>query len=101
MDNKKAVKTKPVSAIQDNFISRFRQALPPGLGVAEELADLLGVSIDSAYRRIRGETGLTIDEIYQVAKKYPISIDDVFSNRGETVTFGYTKLTNSAENFES
>lgn len=87
--------------IQSSFIKRFKQVLPPGLGLAEEMADVLDVSIDSAYRRIRGETDLTIDEIYKITRKYAISMDDVFSNRSDTVTFAYTKLTDSAENFEA
>ncbi len=67
--------------------------------MAEELSDLLGISIDSAYRRIRGETELTIDEAYRITRKYPLSIDDVFGEGGDSVTFSYTPLTNSAEHF--
>lgn len=89
------------SPIQDHFINRMKQVLPPGVGLAEEMADLLDVSIDSAYRRIRGETELTLDEIYKITKKYAISVDEVFSNRSDTVTFAYTKLTDSAANFEA
>jgi hypothetical protein len=58
------------------------------------------VSTDSAYRRIRGETELTIEEVYKISKKYALSIDDVFSNQNDTVTFSYTKLTDSDHNFE-
>jgi hypothetical protein len=102
MTGKKLLKPeKTDNAIQNNFIHRFKQVLPPGVGLAEELADVLDVSIDSAYRRIRGETDLTIEEIYRITKKYAISVDDVFSNRSDTVTFAYTKLTDSAGNFES
>lgn len=86
---------------QQLFLQRFREALPPGTGTAEELADVLDVSIDSAYRRMRGETELTIEEIYRITRKYPISMDEVFGNQGGTVTFGYTKLTDSAGNFEA
>jgi len=101
MPTKKASKsTKEATEIQAHFISRFKQVLPPGMGLAEEMADVLDVSIDSAYRRIRGETELTIDEIYRITNKYAISIDEVFSNRGDTVTFAYTKLTDSVKNFE-
>lgn len=101
MPAKKTLKSaKTQTEIQSHFISKLKQALPPGLGLAEEMADLLEVSIDSAYRRIRGETELTIDEIYRITKKYAISMDEVFSNRGDTVTFAYTKLTDSAKNFE-
>lgn len=102
MTGKKTLKSpKTDPGIQDHFINRFKQVLPPGMGLAEEMADVLDVSIDSAYRRIRGETELTIDEIYKVTKKYAISIDEVFSNRGDTVTFAYTKLTDSVVNFEA
>jgi transcriptional regulator with XRE-family HTH domain len=98
---KKASKAqRTVPAIQDHFIARFKQVLPPGIGMAEEIADILEVSIDSAYRRIRGETELTIEEIYKISKRYAISIDEVFSNRSDTVTFAYTKLTDSSGNFE-
>jgi hypothetical protein len=99
MSGKKNQKSKEQN-IQNFFISKFKEALPPSVGMAEELADILSVSIDSAYRRIRGETELTIEEIYKITKKYAISVDDVFSNRSDTVTFAYTKLTDSAQNFE-
>ena len=85
--------------IQNTFIHKLKEVIPPSVGLAEELADVLDVSIDSAYRRIRGETELTIEEIYKLTRKYTISIDDVFSNRRDTVTFAYTKLTDSEENF--
>ena len=91
---------KANSSIQDHFITRIKQALPPGIGMAEEIAEILNVSIDSAYRRIRGETGITFEEIYKISRKYNISIDEVFSNQSDTVTFAYTKLTDSAKNFE-
>ncbi|MEI8136444.1 MAG: helix-turn-helix transcriptional regulator [Bacteroidota bacterium] len=87
--------------IQNHFISRFKEVLPPGVGFAEEIADVLGVSIDSSYRRIRGETELTIEEVYKISKKYSISLDQVFSNQNDTVTFSYTKLTDSVQNFET
>lgn len=101
MAGKKTSKTQPNSGIQEHFIEKFRKALPPGIGPAEEIADILDVSIDSAYRRMRGETELTIDEIYKITKKHAISVDEVFSNSRDTVTFAYTKLTDSGENFET
>jgi BetR domain-containing protein len=102
MPAKKSQKTaKSNLGIQEHFITRFKQVLPTGFGLAEEMADVLDVSIDSAYRRIRGETELTIEEIYKITKKYAISVDDVFSNQGDTVTFAYTKLTDSVKNFEA
>jgi hypothetical protein len=100
MAAKKVLKVPMLApGIQEHFMKRLRQCLSPGIGLAEELADILDVSTDSAYRRIRGETELTIEEIYRITKKHAISIDEVFSNRGDTVTFNYTKLTDSEANF--
>jgi hypothetical protein len=89
-----------VGKIQEVFVQKLKEALPPTIGMAEELSELLGISIDSAYRRIRGETDLSISEIYTITKKYGISLDNIFSNLNDTVTFTYTKLTDSSENFE-
>lgn len=86
--------------LQNVFIQKLKENLPKNVGLAEEMAEILEISTDSAYRRIRGETDLSIDEVYKLTKKYNISVDSVFSNLNDTVTFAYTKLTNSAENFE-
>jgi len=89
-----------IKTVQDVFIQKLKESLPPSIGIAEELSELLGVSIDSAYRRIRGETDLSISEVHLITKKYGISLDGVFSNLGDTVSFTYTKLTDSEANFE-
>lgn len=93
----KSTKSLPIQSV---FIQKLKENLPPNVGLAEEISDILDISIDSAYRRIRGETDLSIDEIYKLTKKYNISIDSIFSSLGDTVTFTYTKLTDSAENFD-
>jgi hypothetical protein len=101
MINKKEKKSVKVSSpVQEHFIAKLKEVMPQGIGLAEEIADVLDVSIDSAYRRIRSETELTIDEIFKLSKKHGISVDQVFSNQSGTVTFAYTKLTDSVNNFE-
>ncbi len=93
------VKTQKSLPLQEVLIKKLKETLPPSVGLAEELADVLGISLDSAYRRIRCETDLSIDEVYKLTKKYAISVDSVFSNLSDTVTFTYTKLTDSPGNF--
>lgn len=101
MPTKKTGTPAGASPVQELFIKRLRQAIPQGIGLAEELADLLDVSIDSAYRRIRGETELTLDELYKISRKFGISLDEIFGNQSDTVTFRYIKLTDSAKDFET
>ena len=52
--------------IQNLFLERLKSRLRPGVGLAEELAGILDISIDSAYRRIRGEKTLTLAETWQI-----------------------------------
>lgn len=86
--------------IQNLFFLKLKEVLPGSIAMAEEIADLLNVSVDSAYRRMRGETELTIEEAYTLTQKYPISVDEVFGNLNNRVTFSYTKLTDSKDNFK-
>jgi hypothetical protein len=85
--------------IQSQFIKKLKEMVPPTVSLADEMADILEVSTDSAYRRLRGETAISLDEAYRICSKYSISIDSVFSAKGDTVTFNYTHLTDSHEQF--
>lgn len=87
--------------MQEVFIKHLKQVVPPNVSLVDDIADLLNISNDSAYRRLRNETELSLDETYRICKHYRISIDSVFSNKGDSVTCNYIKLTDSADNFES
>jgi len=93
-------KTLKALPLQTVFVQKLKENLPKNVGLAEEMAEILEISTDSAYRRIRGETEISIDEVYKLTRKYNMSVDGVFSNLGDTVTFAYTKLTDDADNFD-
>jgi hypothetical protein len=90
---------KKVSLAQDRFFALVKQALPNGLGLAEEVAELLNLSLDASYRRLRGQTDITLDEISKLTEKYHVNMDVVLGKRGTTAGFSYIKLTDSEENF--
>lgn len=87
--------------MQEVFIKHLKQVVPSNVSLVDDIADLLKISNDSAYRRLRNETELSLDETYKICKHYRISVDSVFSSKGDSVTCNYIKLTDSAENFES
>jgi hypothetical protein len=87
--------------MQEVFIKHLKQVVPTNVSLVDDIADLLKISNDSAYRRLRNETELSLDETYKICKHYRISIDSVFSNKGDSVTCNYIKLTDSTHNFES
>lgn len=86
--------------VQELFIRKLKESIPPSVSLAEELADLLKVSTDSAYRRLRNETEFTLKEVYTISKHFNISVDSLFSFKGDYVTCNYIKLTDSVDNFE-
>ncbi|MES2590934.1 MAG: helix-turn-helix domain-containing protein [Bacteroidota bacterium] len=86
--------TKKVEeSAQTILMQRLKEALPPNLSLVDELADLLQVSNDSAYRRMRGETALSIEDIAAICKHFKLSFD-AFLNSSDNglVTFSYHQL---------
>lgn len=65
--------------IQSVFLGQIRNRLPESASFADELAELLNVSRDSAYRRIRGETVLSLDEVKKLYDQYGVSVDAIIS----------------------
>jgi len=75
------------SDIQLQLFQRIHDQLPDHLSMVDEIADILEISNDSAYRRIRGEKPLSLQEVQKLASSYNISIDDITGSHTGTVTF--------------
>lgn len=88
---------KNYQEIQGTLFNKIRSTLPGNISLADELADLLQVSSDSAYRRIRGETALTIDEIITICRHFKISFDSLTTSQTGIVSFSYKEIKNSAD----
>lgn len=73
--------------IQQALFAQIKNKLPGHLSVAEEVATLLRVSNDSAYRRIRGEKMLTLDELAILCNTYPVSIDELLHLQNNSIIF--------------
>jgi hypothetical protein len=77
------------SNIQSVFLEQVKQRLTPNLSFADELAEVLHISRDSAYRRIRGETVLSLDEVKVLCNQYGVSLDSIISSDAAMVSFNY------------
>jgi transcriptional regulator with XRE-family HTH domain len=71
--------------MQQQLFQVIKTRLPGESSVADEIAKLLGISSDSAYRRMRGEKAITFDELFKLATHYNISLDQMMNIR----TSGY------------
>lgn len=65
--------------IQQRLFLIIKSRLAADASVADEVAALLGISPDSAYRRMRGEKIVAFDELYKLATHYRISIDQLMN----------------------
>ena len=86
--------------IQGNFFQQLRSQIPRHMSLVDEVADLLEISNDSAYRRIRGETALTFEEIGLLSTKYGISVDGLTNTAANEVVFRYQPLDENSFTFE-
>jgi len=75
------------SGLQQELFKIIKSRLTTDASVAEQVAELLQISTDSAYRRIKGEKPVTFDELYKIATHYRISLDQLMSINTGTILF--------------
>ena len=97
--------------VQVLLFQHIKTLLSPQLSVVDEIAGVLEISTDSAYRRIRGEKPISFDDLQKLCTRYHISVDRflnlktngfLFSgNLGQTaVNFVDAYLNNMMQQFE-
>lgn len=92
---------KEKESAQMLLMQQIKESLPKNISLVDELADLLKVSNDSAYRRMRGETDLTIEEIAAICKHFKISFDNFINNiDSNIVSFSHHQLSSHVNSFK-
>ena len=66
-----------VIEIQQQLFQFIKSKLPGDASVAEEMAKQLSISTDSAYRRMRGEKQVTLEELHTLCTAYRVSLDQL------------------------
>ena len=78
----------PHQNIQRTFFKQIKKKIPPYLSIVDEVAEVLSISKDSAYRRINGKTALTLEEIGGLRDRFCLSLDELFpGHHSDVVTF--------------
>ena len=73
--------------VQTEIFNYIKTALPPHLALVDAVSECLELSNDSAYRRIRGEKPVTIDELAKLAQRYQFSVDRFLGLESESYIF--------------
>src|SRR5688572_39817 len=82
----------PKNPIQVRFFDRIKQSISSSVSLAADLSELLELSQDGVYRRMRGETVLSMDELVKVCNHYRISPDTIVSTEDNTATFQFRRM---------
>ena len=86
--------------VLEKFLDLAKQQLNPNVSMVDEIARLLNMSKDSAYRRLRGDTDFTFDEIGILSQKFNISLDNLLTIDDKHVTFSFRALDRENFSFE-
>ncbi|CAN5138880.1 hypothetical protein BH11BAC6_BH11BAC6_06190 [soil metagenome] len=86
---------------QQFLFNHIREIIPANASLADTIASVLNVSSDSAYRRIRCETALTIDETRALCEHFNISIDQLLHSNNNAVLFYNSRVDVKNHTFEN
>jgi hypothetical protein len=87
------------SSSQVSLFKYLKEKLPANLSFVHEVSELLGISYDSAYRRIRGEKELSMDELHKICHHYSLSVDSFFNLSKDFLLFRSVSIGDGSSTF--
>ncbi|MBZ5858311.1 helix-turn-helix domain-containing protein [Flavihumibacter profundi] len=72
---------------QKELFSYIKNSLPQHISMVDEIAEMLNLSYDSVYRRIRGEKPLALHELKLLCEKFKLSVDQLLHLKTESILF--------------
>ena len=84
-------------ALFDQILSRF----PNKTAAVAEIGEVLNLGRDTVYRRMRGDSILTPDELSELARAFHISLDELIFEHNNTIFFTYNAFSQQSTNLES
>ena len=85
--------------IQIKFFEKLKQSVPSNMSLVNDIADLLEISTDGAYRRMRGESILSMDEMIKLCRHYKVS-PDLLASDDSAASFQFQKMIRDEKGFE-
>jgi hypothetical protein len=85
---------------QEFLFRQIRELLPAQASLPDTVAEILHISSDSAYRRIRGETPVVLDEARELCHHFKLSLDQVLNVKKSSVLFQSIRINADNYNYE-
>ncbi len=77
---------------QTRLIEYLKENAPRHALLVDEVAEVLSISKDSAYRRIRGSTPMSIDEAMLLCDHFNADLSYFFTDKYQTIPFRFNRL---------
>ncbi len=78
--------------LQTLLFQQIKERLPSHLSLVDQISELLEISYDSAYRRIRGEKSLSMGELNKLSQHFGLSVDLLFNLQSNNVVFKHIPI---------
>ena len=91
--------TDTKSPLQQKFFEKLKLSVPANISLANEIADVLEISADGAYRRMRGESILSMDEMVKLCRHYKVAPDFLAGDDESSATFHFKKMIHDEKGF--
>lgn len=85
---------------QEFLFQRIKELLPPHVSLVDVVAETLHISSDSAYRRIRGETPVVLDEARELCRHFKLSLDQLLNVQKGSTLFQSIRVNTSDYKYE-
>lgn len=88
-------------SIQKQFLDIILDKYPKKSEAVDALASKLGLGKDAIYRRMRGDTLLTPDEMKELAIQFKISMDNLIYGNTDTFFFSYNAWSDQIKDYNN
>jgi len=85
---------------QEFLFQRIRELLPAQASLPDTVAEILHISSDSAYRRIRGETPVVLDEAKELCSHFKLSLDQLLNVKKGSTLFQSIRINTANYNYK-
>ncbi len=86
--------------LQKELFNTIKSLLPSHISMVDAVAELLDISYDSVYRRIRGEKPISLDELKVLCEHFNLSLDQVLQLHTDKVLFTDLEANGTVNNFK-
>ena len=86
---------------QEAIFRLIKQHLPESQSMAETVSSILDISTDSAYRRIRNETQIELDEAQKLCRHFNLSLDNLMGLNEDKIIFSSNLINQEPFDFEA